>query len=89
MERGPTHRPVSPQNKLMTLKQNVDVGAQLDKDQREAVKRLDEVTIQLEVVKDLQKQFTAITVDVSVSVCVRVCVCMYVSVRVCVHACVV
>ena len=50
-------------NKLMALKQTVDAGAQLDKDQREAVMKLDEVTIQLELVKDLQKQFTAATLD--------------------------
>ena len=54
------------QNKLMALKETVDTGAQLDKDQQEAVTRLDEVTIQLELVRDLQKQFATAIVDVSV-----------------------
>ena len=67
-----THTHTHTQNKLMALKETVDTGTQLDKDQKEAVMRLDEVTIQLELVKDLQKQFAAVTVEV----CVCVCVCV-------------
>ena len=48
----------------------------LDKDQKEAIMKLDDVMVQLEMVKDLQKQFAS----VSVEVCVCVCVCMSVSV---------
>ena len=53
-----------PQNKLVTLKESEDSGAKLDKDQKAAVKRLDEVSIQLEVVRDLQRQFASFSQEV-------------------------
>ena len=48
----------------MSLKESIDSGAQLDRDQQEAVRRLHEVTIQLDLVRELQKQFAAFSTEV-------------------------
>ncbi|CAI8027881.1 Caprin-1 [Geodia barretti] len=50
-------------NKLITLKQSIETGAKLTPDQEDAVSKLGEVNIQLEMVKDLQKQFAAVTTE--------------------------
>ena len=56
--------PLSPQNKLMALKQSIETGVKLTKDQEEAVMKLDEVNIQLDLVRELQKQFMGVTTEV-------------------------
>ena len=56
--------PPSPQNKLSTLKEQLDDGNQLDRDQQDAVSRINEVVIQLDLLKELQKQFCQLTTDV-------------------------
>ena len=54
-----------PQNKLESLRDNLESGSsRLDKDQLAAVAKLDEVGIQLELIKDLQKQFTTLQSEV-------------------------
>ena len=40
----------------------------LDKDQLDAIKKIDNVMIQLELVKELQKQFQSLNVEVHVAV---------------------
>lgn len=48
-------------NKLESLRDNLESGSSsLDKDQLAAVAKLDEVALQLELIKDLQKQFTTL-----------------------------
>lgn len=51
------------QNKLIALKESED-AAGLDKDQREAITKIKDVTLQLEVVRDLQKQFSLAEAEV-------------------------
>ena len=61
----PSHPHTLTQNKLLVLKENMD---KLDKDQKEAIMKLDDVMVQLEMVKDLQKQFASVSVEVCVYV---------------------
>lgn len=49
----------------MTSLKESDEGDVLDRDQREAITKIKDVTVQLELVKELQKQFTAIETEVS------------------------
>ena len=55
------------QNKLMTLQESADQGEQLKRDQEEAIAKLGEVQLQLDLVKDLQKQFFSLNVEVSIT----------------------
>jgi len=43
----------------------LDSGVRLDKDQLDAVTKIEQVSTQLELVKELQKQFTTMSADVS------------------------
>lgn len=52
------------QNKLESLKEGLDSGTRLDTDQIAAVAKLNDVSIQLELIKELQKQFTTLQSDV-------------------------
>ncbi len=68
---------VCAQNKLITLKENALGSADaLDKDQQEAITKIKDVHVQLDLVKDLQKQFGSLQTEVCVCVCVCVCTCM-------------
>ena len=60
-----THTLITHQNKLSILKDNLDSGVALDKDQLDAVTKIEQVSTQLELVKELQKQFTTMSADVS------------------------
>ena len=59
------HTLIPHQNKLSILKDNLDSGVALDKDQLDAVTKIEQVSTQLELVKELQKQFTTMSADVS------------------------
>ena len=61
-----THTHTCSQNKLLLLKESMDQGTQLDKDQKEAVMKLNEVLIQLELAKELQKQFATLSLEVKI-----------------------
>jgi len=50
-------------NKLSSLKDSLDSGTKLDKDQMDAVTKLENVSTQLELVRELQKQFSTMSVD--------------------------
>ncbi|XP_064400637.1 caprin-1-like isoform X2 [Halichondria panicea] len=50
-------------NKLESLKEGLDSGTRLDTDQIAAVAKLNDVSIQLELIKELQKQFTTLQSD--------------------------
>ena len=53
------------QNKLVTLKENAQSGTDaLDKAQQEAITKIKDVHLQLELVKDLQKQFGSLQAEV-------------------------
>ncbi len=41
----------------------------MDKDQLDAITKIDEVTIQLELTRDLQKQFVSLSADVRACTC--------------------
>ena len=43
----------------------MDQGTRLDKDQLDAVQKLSDVSLQLELVKDLQKQFATLNTEVA------------------------
>ena len=45
------------QQKLTALEESLIKGKELDKDQREAVNRLPDVSVQLDLARDFQKQF--------------------------------
>ena len=54
------------QNKLLSLQESADQGEQLKRDQEEAIAKLGEVQLQLDLVKDLQKQFSSLSAEVCV-----------------------
>ena len=56
---------VPAQNKLLTLQESAEHGEQLKRDQEEAISKLGEVQLQLDLVKELQKQFTSLNSEVS------------------------
>lgn len=56
---------VPSQNKLLTLQESAEHGEQLKREQEEAIAKLGEVELQLELVKDLQKQFNSLNSEVS------------------------
>ena len=60
------------QNKLLSLQESADQGEQLKRDQEEAIAKLGEVQLQLDLVKDLQKQFSSLNTEVNVYVHVHV-----------------
>ena len=49
----------------MTLQESAEQGEKLTADQEDAVSKLGEVQLQLELVKDLQKQFTSLNSEVN------------------------
>ena len=56
------------QNKLLSLQESADQGEQLKRDQEEAIAKLGEVQLQLDLVKDLQRQFSSLNTEVNVYV---------------------
>lgn len=52
------------QNKLTALKEGNDMG-ELDRDQKEAITKIKDVSLQLELIRDLQKQFSQVEAEVS------------------------
>ena len=63
-----THTHTHTQNRLVSLKESEEQGTQLEKDQLDAIAKIENVTIQLELVKELQKQFQALSVEVSMTI---------------------
>ena len=52
------------QQKLTALEESLMNGKELDKDQREAVTKLPDVSVQLDLARDFQKQFQSVQVEV-------------------------
>ena len=54
----------------MTLQESAEQGEQLKRDQEEAIAKLGEVQLQLDLVRDLQKQFNSLNVEVHTRMCI-------------------